>query len=248
MNSRLTRPPGLSILEFGVVPLAAGPITTQWDGSPQTLQPGESVQMPQAPAGSAIFTAENLATLNNAGAVQITCGPPPPTSLNVDPETKSFLIRNWNAQPFTAANISPQAQTPMQVQLLGQGLAPKPALLPVGGTPVSLASGACCQGPVPPRVLQLVLQSTSGDRSIVAMVGGPRDGAGNNAFVFGLNWDTNSGPGSPSTPPPGFYQTTMTNTIQYQVTWANGGTMFCANLSSAYANLSTPLTVGLRQL
>jgi hypothetical protein len=108
--------------------------------------------------------------------------------------------------------------------------------------------GKCAQDSVAPRLMQFCMQAVSGDRSIIAMIGGTTDTSGNNSYVFGLNFPNNTGPGLPYPPPPGYYQTASGNTIAYQVYWPTGGTLFCANLSSAYANVQQPLTVILRQL
>ncbi len=243
--------PGPSILRFGIVPLAAEPVSSTWDGSPLTLQSGQSIVMPQAPNGSAIFTCENLATINNAGSIMLTSGSIK-ISLTANPftETPVFLIENWAAQSLSVTNTSPQLSTPMRIQLIGTGLnGTNPVNLPTDGTAVSLASGACAQGYTPAQYMQFSMQSSSGEASIFAVIGGPPTATGGNSYVFGVNFPQNTGPGTgpPVVPPPqGYYQTTTGNNLFWQFNWSpDGGLLFCANLSSGY---NGPGSVYLRKL
>lgn len=241
--------PGKPLFQTGIVPLAAQPVTSAWNGAPLLLDPGQSAAMASAPNGSAIFTAENMATMNNAGAVKVDSGGIVTMNLDPNTETPVFLIRNWKALPLTITNISPQPETPVRVQLIGQGLSgTNPLKLPTDGTALPMVSGACATAALPPRLMQLVLQALSGEMSTVAVIGGPRDPAGNNAYVFGLNFGEDTEWNTPYPPPPGYYKTTAGNTIYYQINWKAAGLLFCANLSSAFANLDQPLTAVVRRL
>ncbi len=243
--------PGLSISRFGIVPLESEPVSSQWHGAPLTLNAGQNVVMPQAPNGSAIFTCENLAAINNAGSIMLTCGSVK-TSLRVDPFTQTpvFLIQNWAAQTLSVTNTSPQQSTPIRIQLIGTGLCgTTPVPLPMDGTAVTLASGQCAQGSAPAQYMQFSMQSSVGEASVVAMIGGPVDASGGNSYVFGLNFSQNTGPGTGPpvvAPPSGYYQTTTGNNLPYQFNWSPmGGLLFCANLSSGY---NGPVTIFLRKL
>jgi hypothetical protein len=242
---------GSSILELGIAPLESTPVSDQWDGAPITIQAGQTVVMPETPNGSAIFTCENLATINNAGSITLSYGSIK-VSLNVYPftQTPEFQIQNWAAQALSVANTSPQRNTPIRIQLIGTGLAgTNPVNLPLDGTSVSLNPGACAQSGVPPQYLQFAMQASGGETSIVAVIGGPIDSYGENSYVFGLNFPQNTGPGSGPpvvAPPPGYYQTTSGNNIAYQFAWIPfGGLLFCADLSSGY---NGPISVYLRKL
>lgn len=242
--------PGKSILETGIVPLATTPVTTSWDGSRLVLGAGGSVVTNNAPNGSAIFTAMNMSTINNAGQVQVIVADTRDT-LNLAPytETPGFLIQNWKAQPITVGNISPQPETPVEIQLVGPGQKGiQPLTLTTGGTALPVPSGACAAAMLPPRAMQLVMQANSGDTSTVAIIGGPTDQGGNNAFVFGLNFPSTTQAGTQYPPPPGYYQTTTSNTIYYNITWGQSGLLFCANLSSELANTEQALVLSLRRL
>jgi hypothetical protein len=242
--------PGKSILETGIVPLATTPVTTSWDGSRLTLAAGASAVTNNAPNGSAIFTAINLATMNNAGQLQvIATGTRDTLSLNPYTETPDFLIQNWKAQPISAVNLSPQPETPVEIQLVGPGQKGiQPLKLAIDGATLPVPSGACAAAMLPPLAMQLVMQANSGEKSTVAMIGGPTDQGGNNALVFGLNFPSTTLAGTASEPQPGYYMTTTRNTIYYTINWGQSGLLFCANLSSALANIETALVLGLRRL
>jgi len=80
----------------------------------------------------------------------------------------------------------------------------------------------------------------------VAVIGGPQDSTGNNAYVIVVNADSTTGPpgsGNPP-PPPGYFATTTGNTFTLSFNWA-GASIFVANLS---ASVAPGVTLVLRSL
>jgi len=94
-----------------------------------------------------------------------------------------------------------------------------------------------------PNWMQLQLTANAATQVILAIVGGPQDASGNNAYVIALNASANTGPGG-VTPPIGYYATTTANAYTFQFNWG-GSTLYVANLSAATA---TPATVALISL
>jgi len=238
---------GLSLLETGVVPIQSTPVSNTWDGAPYTLNPGESIEMPSAPCGSAILTAENLAIMNNAGQVIVHwCDV---TTLDLQPNIYApvFMVKNWMACTLNVLNCSPQPKTPIKVQLIGAGLGgtdPKEISLS-DVNPLMLSSGESAIAVLRPRMYQFLVNAPSGDRSTVVLIGGPPDPDGNNAKVYGVNFEANTEFNTQYPPPAGYYKTTTSNTITVALSWPDGGQLFCANLSSDYAD---PVELFVRQI
>ncbi|WP_420130419.1 hypothetical protein [Longimicrobium sp.] len=224
-----------------VIPVAPG-----WTGTPLVLAVNENARMPQTPAGSMVFSFLNLSRQNNLGQLAITSGGGAPEfltapALSSQPE---ILVRNWNANNLSVTNVSLNDSTPIRVQAIGPGMpGTTPVALPLN-TKLALPSGETAQGPTEPRFMQLLVQATSGDRSVVAVIGGPQDASGNNAYVIAVNADSTTGPPGTLPAPPGYFATTTGNSFVLNFNWA-GGTIFVANLS---ASVSPPVSVVLRGL
>lgn len=217
--------------------------TVIWDGSPKTLTTlGDTLLMPQTPNGSTVFAYQNKSTLNNAGQLALSSGS---TVQMLDADfgvlVPSIYIGNWQANNLTVNNISQQNATPIWVEAFGPGL-PGQTTVPISvGTALVLnpAPGATsvAQGVTPPKSMMLRMTSTTGDASVIALIGGPPDKTGNNAYVFGLNV-ANAGT------TPGYTQVTGGNTINYSFNWG-ASVVYIANMSASTAAAVTLTLVAL---
>jgi hypothetical protein len=210
-----------------------------WDGAQRVLQVNENAALPQTPAGSVVFSYLNLSTQNNFGELALTSGGGSPVFLEVQPlaTQPGFVVTNWRANNLSVTNVSANNATPIRIQAIGPGMpGTTPVALATGGPGLQLAPGAAAQGPTQPRPMQMVVQATSGARTVVAAIGGPADSTGSNAYVIAVNAGSTTGPlGSANPPPPpGYYATTVGNTFVLDFNWA-GSILFVANLSSTAA-------------
>lgn len=183
-------------------------LSSGWDGSPFVLQPNQTAVMGQTPNGSTIFTYTNLSTQNNAGTIEIGSGGLRPTRLNVPALTNqpSFLIQNWAANSLTVANASPATDTPIRIQDVGPGMPGTiPKTIPTDGTTVSLAPLEVAATIAMPRYMELIVTNSSGNRTEVAVIGGPPDATGANGYAIEVNsplGNTGVPSGTLPTPPP----------------------------------------------
>jgi hypothetical protein len=217
-----------------------------WTGSPTVLQQYQGVTMPMTPNGSMVVGYFNRATQNNAGVLTVTSGSSQPQRLDVPALASYFslLTHNWQSNNLNISNVSPSKATPILVEAFGPGIpGVVPRQLPVG-TPVQLAVTQAAQGTTLPSYMQLSFTANSATLETLAIVGGPLDAAGNNAYVIALNASSNSGPGTGGVPPNGYYATTMDNRYDFQFNWG-AAIVFVANLSSI---TSTPVVVQLTAL
>jgi len=223
------------------------PVTAAWDGARIILSPNQNADMPQTVNGTMIFAYQNESTQNNQGMISITSGGSQPIfhTAQAGANQPSILIDNWHANNLSVTNISPNSETPISIQAIGPGL-PGPAPLPIALGPPgrALAPGQTATAQATPQWLQLVVQCHAPTTAIVALIGGPPDPGGNNGYLFAVNYPTNSGPGTGTAPPSGYYATTTANTYTFQFNWGSAA-LFFANLSASGA---TEVTVVLRQL
>jgi hypothetical protein len=142
---------------------------------------------------------------------------------------------------LTVNNISQQNATPIWVEAFGPGLPGQVAVPITVGTALVLnpAPGAVsvAQGVTPPKSMLLRMTSTTGDASVVALIGGPPDGTGNNAYVFGLNV-----PNAQSAA--GYTKVVEGNTINYTFNWG-ASVVYLANMSASTAAAVTLTLVAL---
>jgi hypothetical protein len=228
------------------VELKSQAVTEEWNGEPLTLEAGENAAIPQTPNGSTVFAYQNMAAMNNSGSLLLTSNQAT-QPLTVPAQTNQVLLAvgNWMAYSLSVANTSAQARTPIRIQLIGPGIPGiTPTTLVPDGPVLTLKTGQCAQGIPKPRYMQLVMQNPSGDASVIALIGGPPDLSGNNAYIFGLNYSQNTGPGTGITPPSPFYATASGINYLYQFNWGSD-TLFCANLSAESAD---PVLISLRSL
>lgn len=226
--------------------LGANIANPNWDGSPLTLAVNDTALMPQTTNGSMVLAYQNSSTKNNQGTLIYTTGGAPPVSLPVQAlaNQPSILVNNWHANNLKLTNASANSDTPIWTEAFGPGI-PGFTVLPLQiGTPLSVDPVKVAQGTANPNWMQLVLTSGTGTLSIIALIGGPQDGTGNNAYVFALNAATNTGPGTDLPAPPGYYATTTGNSLTYQMNWGSS-TVYVANMSPSTA---TPVSVLLRSL
>ena len=213
---------------------AAGP----WTGAPTTLQPNDGTNMPQTTVGSMILSWVNLSKQNNAGTLSWTSGGSVPSFLNAPAlqNRPDILVRNWGGNNLSVTNVSlTGTSTPIWVAAYGPGIpGSAPQTLKTDGTPVQLSTLATAQGNTLPRYMQLNMLNSSGNLTIIVVIGGPAGPSGNNAYVFSLNDAANTGPGTGVTPPPGFYATTTATNASFQLNWA-GSSIFVAAMSPATA-------------
>lgn len=207
--------------------------TVIWDGSPKTITTlGDTLLMPQTPNGSMVFAYQNKATLNNAGQLSLSSGSGA-TLLDADfgALVPSININNWQANNLTVNNISTQNATPIWVEAFGPGLPGQTPVPITVGTALTLnpapGTASIATGATPPKSMLLRMSSTTGDASIIALIGGPPDQTGNNAYVFGLNVPSGQSP-------VGYTKATQGNTINYTFNW--GATvLYVANMSASTA-------------
>jgi hypothetical protein len=222
-------------------------VNTVWNGMPKILAGRDSVSMPQTPNGSLIVGYFNQSQLNNAGRLTFTSGASAPTTVPVPALARmiSVLTANWQANNLTLTNNSLIASTPIFVQAFGPGVpGMQPGQLAIN-TPVQLAMRQAVQGLTTPNWMQLEFSSSTSNLEVVAVVGGPQDQSGNNAYVIALNapsGDTGPPPGNP--PPAGFYATSGGNKYTMQFNWG-AAIVYVVNLSPQTA---TPVTALLQSL
>ena len=245
-------PHRLSTEFAGYAFLEPTPVNDQWDGQQLTLQNETSATIPFTPDGSLIFAYQNIAKTNSSGSLLLTSG-----SLSVPlaaPALTNQLlvyIHNFKGNSLKVSNTTPDRgsiwASPINIQLMGPGLGATPANLPAGES-VSLAPGATAQGDADPRWMQLSLTNSQGTKSTIAILGGPQDSFGNNAYLVGVNFPSDTGPPPeappPPTPPAGYYATVKSNNYDFQFNWGSGA-IFCANFSGSTAG---PATLVLRAL
>lgn len=222
-------------------------VDATWDGSPKILLVNQNAKMPQTPNGTMVFAYLNTSTENNAGTLSITSGGGAPVFKNVPAlnNQPSMLIDNWKSNNLSVTNISPNAETPIQIQAIGPGIpGTKPMPLAVGTPGVQLGYGQTAQGNALPQWMQFVVQCDASTTAILALIGGPPDPNGNNGYVFAVNYSTDSGPGTGVAPPEGYYATTKNNSYTFTLNWGSS-VVFVANMSSLNA---AALTVLLRAL
>ncbi len=195
--------------------------------------------MPQTTNGSMVFAYFNQSQQNNQGTLSLTSGGGAPDFLTAQAlaNQPSILVKNWQASNLSVTNISPpSSNTPIWISAFGPGLPGWFCLsLPTTGNPVQLGVAQCAQGNAEPRYMQLVMQSSTGDLTIFAVIGGPPDQSGNNAYVFAVNSTQNTGPGTGFTPPAGYYATTTGNFITFQFNWGSS-LVYVVNLSPSSAS------------
>ncbi|RUW46578.1 hypothetical protein EOA32_31255, partial [Mesorhizobium sp. M1A.F.Ca.ET.072.01.1.1] len=165
--------------------LGANASTTNWDGSPLTLAYRESAAMPQTTNGSMVLAYQNTASLNNAGKLGLTSGGSQPTFLNAPAllTQPSILVNNWQANNLSVTNLSVATATPIWIEAFGPGLpGQKPVALTIN-TSLTLKPGGIAQGTSTPNWMQLSLGTNTGQLIVVAIVGGPQDASGNNAYA-----------------------------------------------------------------
>jgi len=209
-----------------------------WDGSPTTLAWHESAAMPQTVDGSMIVAWLNIAEQNNDGtlAMSSAAGQPEFHDAPAGTTVPSTIARNWKGQNLKLTNVSGNNTTPISVQAYGPGLpGTTQALLKARAEPLSMAPGFTAKVRAPPRLTQLIMQADSGDLAIVALLGGPPDSSGNNAFIFGINF---------ADPKPDIYTSVTTgNTATFSFRWTTR--IFVVNLSPSN---SEPVQVSLLPL
>lgn len=211
-------------------------VGASWNGSPTVLLTSQNTGMPQTPNGTTIFAATNQATLNNQGQIALTSGGGTPTLVDVPALTSqpTININNWQANNLSVTNISANNNTPILVQAVGPGIPGITPLSLVVGTSLSLAMGQCAQANALPQYMQLVIQVTGPTLGIVGLIGGPADSSGNNGYVIAVNAPANTGPGTGTPAPAGYYATTTSNTYAYQFNWGSS-LVFVSNLSPSTA-------------
>ncbi|WP_420130418.1 hypothetical protein [Longimicrobium sp.] len=237
--------PGLRTEPFSV--RGTRTVTQTWNGAPLVLQVLDNARMPQTPAGSVVFAYLNVARQNNLGELALASGGDSveyrfAPALATQPEA---VVRNWGSNNLSVTNVSANDSTPIRIQAIGPGMPGTTPLALPQNTPVTLAPGAAAQGPTGTRAMQLVVRAPGEDRSVVAVIGGPADASGNNAYVIAVNAEAITGPpgsGNPP-PPPGYYATTTSSGFSMDLQWG-GSSVFVANLSSS---VSPALSVILRR-
>lgn len=212
-------------------------VAPAWDGARLTLAPNQNANMPQTVNGTMVITYQNMSAQNNQGDIALTSGGSTPRFYTVPAGANqpSLLIDNWKANNLSITNISPNTETPIAIEAIGPGL-PGTIPLPIAVGPPgrALAPGQTGQSTAAAQWMQLVLQCNAATTAIIALIGGPPDSAGQNGYLFALNFPTNSGPGTGVTPPSGYYATTTANTYTFQFNWGSAA-LFLANLSASNA-------------
>jgi hypothetical protein len=219
------------------------PLLTGWTGLPTTLLPTQNVNMPQTTNGSMVLAYQNTSTVNSQGTLSVTSGGSQPQILQAFAllNQPNILVKNWQSNNLSLTNISPTSSgIPIWVQAVGPGLGGiTPIALPNNGTLVNFTSGQAAQGTALPQYMNLTMSSNTSQLTIFAVIGGPPDGSGNNAYVIAINSASgNTGPGTGVTPPAGYYATTSGNQYSFQLNWGSSS-VFVANMSPATAAVGT---------
>jgi len=199
-----------------------------WTGARKVLAQLDYVNMPQTPNASLIVGYINQDKSGNEGQISVSTGGSPAQVLPVPALTQmlSLLINNWQANNLQIVNMSIAGPTPIMVQAFGPGLPGIPIGLPIGQS-IQLGVAQAAQGPSKPRNMLLRLTASTGNLSIVGIVGGELDTSGNNAYVIALN--------SPAVAvPPGYFAVTPGNSFTFPFNWS-GGIVYVVNLSPVVA-------------
>jgi hypothetical protein len=212
--------------------LGKNSVNNSWNGSPVTLNVNESVSMPQTPNGTMVFGYFNQATQNNSGDLIVTSGGGAPTTLVAPANTlqPSIWMNNWQANNLNVTNVSPNSNTPIWISAFGPGVPGQyPLTLQSNGTPVALVPAQSAQGTALPQYMQLVMTCNAATLAIFAIIGGPGP---NNEYVISVNAAYNSGPGTQTNPPAGYYATTVGNSYAFPFNWGSS-LVYVVNMSPA---------------
>jgi hypothetical protein len=218
-------------------------LLTAWTGLPTTLLPTQNVNMAQTTNGSMVLAYQNTSTINSQGTLSVTSGGSAPKMLQAYAllNQPNILVNNWQANNLSLTNISPTSSgIPIWVQAVGPGLGGiTPVQLPNTGASVTFTSGQAAQGVALPQYMNLTMSSNTSQLTIFALIGGPPDATGNNAYVFAVNSPQgNTGPGTGVKPPDGYYATTSANQATFQFNWGSSN-IFVANMSPSTAAVAT---------
>jgi len=198
--------------------------TPNWNGSPMTLAWRDSATMQQTSDGSMILAFQNTSEMNNAGKLGITSGSSQPQfllapALALQP---TILINNWQANNLNLTNVSVNTNTPIWIAAFGPGIGAAPAPLPNDGTAAPVAVNDALKGVTKPAYMQLGFQANSADLCLFAIIGGPQDAKGNNAYAVALNSQYgNTGPDYTTPAPAGYYATTGGNSYTFEFNWGS---------------------------
>ncbi len=198
------------------------PAASDWNGLPVTLAVRQSATMTQTPAGSMILAFQNSSPMNNAGKLALTSGGGQPQfllapALALQP---TVLISNWQANNLNVTNISTNNNTPIWIAAYGPGIGALPVTLPTTGEPISVPVNGTLQAITEPQYMQLGFQANSANLCLFAIIGGPQDTSGNNAYAIALNSQYgDTGPGHPTPAPAGYYATAGGNSYSFDFNW-----------------------------
>jgi hypothetical protein len=220
-----------------------------WNGARTVLLQLGHVNMPQTPNGSLIFGYLNQAKVNNQGKLTLTSGGGAPIYLAAPAfiQMLGVHVQNWQASNLRVTNVSDATDTPILVQAFGPGIpGVQPGML-TPGQPVSLAVTQAVQGTTPAKATTLFrFSASSGNLSIVGVVGGPpQPPDNNNAYVIALNASSDTGPPNGTDPPPGYYATVVGNSYDLIVPWGTSALAYVVNLSPIAAATVSVTMIGL---
>jgi len=223
--------------------------TTPWTGAPLTLQQFDQAVLAQTTNGSLVLGYLNMTTTTNAGALTLTsAGSPMKTPQAPAGQGRPlFEVYNWQGNNLNVTNTSTAANTPIWISAIAPGLpGVNPAPLAANGPAVTIAVWASAQGIAQSNNNILQLQTSASTIGVFAIIGGPTDATGNNAYIIAVNdsFDGNTGPGTGVTPPPGYYATTTGNVYSFPAPWP-GATIFVANLSPITSTTNTVRLISL---
>jgi hypothetical protein len=189
-------------------------LTSNWNGAPLCLGQNDQAQMAQTPNGSLIFAWQNMAQMNNDGALLLTAGGQALPSLDAPwgVIAPSILVRNWQANNLNVTNNSNAAATPIRIQAYGPGMPGQTVKDLPSGTPVTVQPGDTLTAIPDSNNMQLKFEASSGQLALFAAIGGQLDASGNNAYVFAVNFPQ-------ATRPPGYTQTTTKNNYSFSFSW-----------------------------
>lgn len=213
-------------------------VASGWNGSGLVLAVNANAVMPQTANGTMILGWVNQASQNNAGQLALTSGGSRPQFLEAPAlaAQPGMLIANWHANNLSLTNVSPQQATPIWISAFGPGVPGQSSLaLKADGTSIALATGQSAAGKALPQWMQLILQSNTPTLCIFGIVGGPVDAGGNNGYGIAVNASANTGPGTGTSPPPGYYATTTGNAYTLPFNWGSS-LVYAVNMSPATAS------------
>ena len=191
-------------------------VESAWTGKPVSLVPGKSVHMSQTPIGPLVFVYRNSSEKDQVTLMLTSSGSVPmPITIQPGARLPGVYIHDWGGAELDVTNIS--ATPSANVWISASGVMPGAAYeeLPWDKHVDFPSQHAARISPVQ-GLQQLIMQVTSSDQALIAIIGRGSDGGKTTARVLALNAPRNTGPGTEKEAPPGYYSTTTAVNSSYE--------------------------------